>query len=309
MIDIGFRAPRHVVRWPLFALLLLLGAQPAAAADLVLDPAGGAVVEAVVNGVPLRLKVELDLLPGLTLNADAAARAGLGEGEGRWTERIGPLTLRGRSSEVDLILAGVPTKALVRWRDSPAAIGADGAVSIYSLPFDSVSIIRAAPTPAERQLSFATRLHENDGIHYSLPVGRHRVAVRFSLSRPRTTAPAAAAAVIAEQQGGRLGDERGVEEIAPGVERPVRLLRLGRPLAVGGLLVPVVMARTADFRGRHQLAWAEEANANGEIVVTGARASQEALYRITLGLDVLGRCSSATYRRSTGELRLRCAQD
>ena len=54
------------------------------------------------------------------------------------------------------------------------------------------------------------------------------------------------------------------------------------------------MVRTADFRGSHELAWAEEPSRGEEIVVTGAMASQEALYRITLGLDVLGRCSAAT---------------
>jgi hypothetical protein len=42
-------------------------------------------------------------------------------------------------------------------------------------------------------------------------------------------------------------------------------------------------------------------------VVTGKTPSQPPLYRITVGLDVLERCSSATYTRATGELRLRCS--
>jgi hypothetical protein len=290
------------------ATVLLIGAAPADGADLVLDGREGAFVDAVINGVTFRLKVEFDLLPGVTLNPDAAARAALGPGEGRWTERIGPITLRGRSSDdVPLILAGAPAEVSVRWRDGPAVMAADGAVSVHSLPFDSVTINRAQPQAREREISFVTRLHDNHGVHFRLPIGRRRIAVRFSLSRPRTTAPAAAAAIIAEQQGGVLGNESSVEEIAPGVERPVRPLRLGRALAFGGLSVPLLMVRTADFRGQHQLAWAQEPTSDGQIVVTGSRASQEALYRITLGLDVLGRCSSATYRRSTGELRLRCA--
>jgi hypothetical protein len=291
------------------AFLLLLACTPAAAADLVLDQASGAVVEGVINGVPLRLKVEFDHLEGITLNPDAAARAGLGHGDGEWVERIGPVRLEGRRTKLRLTVGGVETRASIRWRDSPAAVGADGIIGVHTLPFDSVEVQRAAARPGERELSFQTRLHDNHGVHYRLRVGKHRIAVRFSLSRPRTTAPAAAAAVIAEQQGGHLGDDRSVEEIALGVERPVRTLRLGTPLALGGLRVPALMARTADFRGGHQLAWAEPPSRDGEIVVTGARDSQEALYRITLGLDVLGRCSSATYRRSTGELRLRCAQD
>ena len=274
-----------------------------------LDVARGPHVEAVVNGVPLRLRVEFDLLPGITLNPDAASRAGLFPGEGTWTERIGPITLRGHRMKSRLALAGIETRENIRWRDSPAAIGADGVVSVHSLPFDSVTVERSAGVQGERELSFPTRLHDNHGIHYRLRVGRRRIAVRFSFSRPRTTAPAAAAAIVAEQQGGRLDHERGLEEIAPGVERPVRKLRFDRPLAFGGLSLPSLMARTSDFRGEHGLAWAERPSDDGEIVVNGQVESQEALYRITLGLDVLGRCSAATYRRAAGEIRLRCPQD
>ncbi len=297
---------RTLGRW--VPALLLLVAAPAAAEDLVLRADQGGIVEAVINGVPLRLKVEFDLLPGVTLNSGAAARAGLTR-TGGWKERIGPVTLLGSRAEARLTIAGVPISANIRWRDNPAATGADGAVSVHSLPFDSVTVNRAEAAPGERELSFPTRVHDNHGIHHRLPVGRRRIAVRFSLTRPRTTAPAAAAALIASHQGGRVGGEGSVETIVPGVDRPVRPLRLERPLTVGALAVPVLMVRIADFRGEHRLPWADQVGENGEIIVTGAVASQEALYRITLGLDVLGRCSSATYRRSTGELRLRCAQD
>ena len=290
------------------AFLLIVAPAPAAAGDLVLHAAQGATVEAVINGVPLRLKVEFDLLPGITLNSDAAARAGLIR-TGGWSERIGPIQLRGHKTQAQLMLAGAPASTEIRWRDNPAAIGADGAVSVYSLPFDSVTVERGAARPGEREIVFPTRLHENHGIHYRLRVGKRRIAIRFSLTRPRTTAPAAAAALVAAQQGGLVGEERGVETISLGVDRPVRPLRLDRPLPIGPFAIPMLMVRTADFRGEHQLAWEEQVGANGEIIVTGAVASQEALYRITLGLDVLGRCSAATYRRSSGELRLRCAQD
>lgn len=300
------QAIRAVYR-PTAALTLLLTVAPATAADLVLDGADGPHVTAVINGVPLRLKVAFDHTDGITLNPDAALRAGLGQGDGRWIEQIGPVELEGRSAQARLVLAGVATRTSIRWRGSPVLSGADGAVSAHTLPFDSVTVRRAAAAPGERELLFATRLHDNHGIHYRLKVGDRRVAVRFSLDRPRTTAPAAAAAVIAEQQGGQLGQERLLEEIVPGVERPVRPLRLDRPLAVAGLSVPVLMVRTSDFRGAHRSLLVEQPAAAGEIVVTGARPSQDALYRITLGLDVLGRCSAATYRRRTGELRLRCA--
>jgi catechol-2,3-dioxygenase len=68
------------------------------------------------------------------------------------------------------------------------------------------------------------------------------------------------------------------------------------------------MARTSDFRGKHKLTGTAERAREGEILVTGRLPSQDPLYRMTLGLDVLERCSAATYVRATGELRLRCAR-
>jgi hypothetical protein len=281
-------------------------AQPAPTA-LLLDAAAGPHVEANVNGVALRLRVEFDLAPDVTLNPDAAARAGLGRGDGRWRQRIGPVRLDGRMMRHRFLLAGVETRAVLRWHDRPVAAGADGLVSIHALPFDSVTVERRVPAAGEEELSFEARVDENHGLYIPTEVGGRRIAARLSFFRPRTTAPAAAAAVIAARHGGVIGDAAGVEEISLGVPRPVHLLELDRPLRVGGLAVPRLLVRTADFRGAHRLVRRPHDAEGGAIVVTGERRSQDPLYRITLGLDVLGRCSAATYVRKTGTIRLRCA--
>jgi hypothetical protein len=288
--------------------LLLLGAAPAAAADLVLSAAEGPYVEAELNGVRLRLKVEFDLLPDITLNPAAAARAGLAP-KGRWIQQIGPVKLRGRTARVPLTLAGVPIESGVRWQQRDAVAGADGLVSIHVLPFDSVTIERrgVGGGGGEREIVLQARVHDGHGVFVPVPVGGRRIAARLSFSRPRTTAPAAAVAVIARHHGGTLGTERGVEEIGFGVMRPVRPFRLARPLPVGALSVPAMMARTADFRGDHKLALPRPEGEDGEIVVAGQTPSQDSLYRITLGLDVLGRCSAASYSRASRTIRLRCA--
>jgi hypothetical protein len=66
------------------------------------------------------------------------------------------------------------------------------------------------------------------------------------------------------------------------------------------------MVRTADFRGDHKLALAATQVRPDEIVVAGKKPSQEPLYRITVGLEALGRCSAATYARQARQLALRC---
>ena len=58
------------MRAMLLTLIGLVAAVPAAAeaADLVLTPASGQMVDAVINGVSLKLRVELDHTEGVTLN-------------------------------------------------------------------------------------------------------------------------------------------------------------------------------------------------------------------------------------------------
>lgn len=289
----------------LFLAPALAAFSPASAADLVLD-GSAPLIQAEIGGVPLRLKVVLDHAPGITLNPDAAARAGLGKGEGEWVERIGPVKLRGRFANLSLVIAGVPAEASVRWPERPSSTDADGEISIDSLPFETVALKRREAAPGEREFAFQTKLHANHGVHIPFLAGRRRIAARLSFSRARTSAPAAAGAAIAAVHGGALGPEKSYEEIRLGVARPVWPLRLERPLQIGALAVPLIMVRASDFRGKHRLERRPEPSLE-QIVVTGERRSQDALYRITIGLDVLGRCSAATYSRATGVLRLRCA--
>jgi hypothetical protein len=280
---------------------------PAHSADLVLDEVSGHIVEARINGVPLRLKVELDHSHSITLNPAAAARAGLGDGTGRWIEIIGPVRLNGRFARPPIVIDGKKVRAQVHWQERAAVSGADGTITPYLLPYDRVILQRRPQSGPEQELLFSSKLHDNHGIHVPVRVGKRRLAVRMSLSRPNTSAPAAAAAIIARAHGGLVSEGRVFEEIAFGVKRPALRLRLQQPLRIGALPISELLARTADFRGDHELARAQAAVPEGEIVVTGKTPSQPPLYRMTVGLDVLGRCSSATYTRGTGELRLRCA--
>lgn len=301
------RFGRYLLPAVLFFLALLLPAPPAHSADLLLDEASGHIVEASINGVPLRLKVELDHSHSITINPAAAARAGLGNGQGRWVEIIGPVRLHGRVARPNIFIGDKEFTAPVHWQEQEAVSGADGTITPHLLPFDRVTLQRRPQSAPEQDLVFSSKLHDNHGIHVPVRVGEKRVAVRMSLSRANTSAPAAAAAIIARKHGGVVSEARILEEIAFGVKRPARILRLQQPFQVGGLTIPALLARTADFRGKHKLARAQAPMPEGEILVTGKTHSQPPLYRVTLGLDVLGRCSSATYTRGTGELRLRCA--
>lgn len=289
------------------AALLLVAAAPGSAADLVLEAGTGPYVQALVNGVPLRLRVDFDHGRSLTLNPEAAARAGLGAGQGRWTQIIGRVRLRGRFAEMPVTPAGQMTRAKVNWQAVPVAADADGVVTPYLLPFDRVTLERRPARAGERDMVFGSSIHGNHGIHVPVRIGKRLIAARLSFHRPRTTAAAAAAAVILGAHGGALEGARSLEEIGYGVKRPARPLRLDRALRIGDLTIARLMARSADYRGKHKLALPSAPVPDGDMLVTGWPPSQGPLYRITIGLDVLERCSAASYVRATGELRLRCA--
>jgi hypothetical protein len=293
--------------WLAAAALFLAAAAPARASDLVLDAAAGPYVEALINGVPLRLRVDFDHGRSLTLNPEAAARAGLGNGHGRSIHTIGPVRLPGRFAEMPVTLAGQTTRAKVNWQERAVAADADGVVTPHLLPFDRVTLERRPAGAGERDIVLESRIHWNHGIHVPVRIGKRRIAARLSFHHPRTTAAAAAAAVIIEAHGGALEGARHLEEIGFGVKRPARPLRLARALRIGDLAITRLMARSADYRGKHKLALPSAPVKDSDILVTGRRPSQDALYRITVGLDVLERCSAASYVRATGELRLRCA--
>ena len=295
---------RRAAAWA--SLILLPGAVPASARDLVLD-AGAPFVDAEINGVRLRLKADFDHSLTIRLNPEAAARAGLGRGEGSWTEIVGPVQLRGRTITLPAAIAGATVQAEVNWNDRSATRDADGTISPHLLPYDNVTIERRRPVAGEQLVSIPAALHDNHGLHMPLRLGERRIAVRLSLVRQRSIATAAAAAVIAKHHGGTLGESKSSEEIVFGVVRPVRPLTLAKPILLGPVEVRVLMARPADYRGKHDLPAIGEAGAREGIVVTGRRRSQDPMYRVTLGLDVLGRCSAVTYRRLERQLRLRCA--
>jgi hypothetical protein len=287
-------------------LLTALGHAPVGAADLVLNTVSDRTVVAAVNGVPLRLEVRFDHEGSVNLNRDAAARAGLGRGTGKSLMRIGPVQIPGRHTQAVLNIAGQPVKAEISWYERDCTRSADGTISAALLPFDSVTIKRGAGARSGAPIAFQTRFHKNHGLYVPVQAGGKTIAVRFSMDDERSTAPAAAAALLVRHHGGALSSTRASEEIGFGVVRPVRQLRFERPVPVGALRLPTIMVRAADFRGDHRLPQSVSAQPEDAIVVTGVRKSQEALYRMTLGSDVLGGCSAIGFVRASRLMWAQC---
>lgn len=295
-----------LLRISLAAATSLAGAGVAQAQHLILGSGTGHVVNAEVNGMPLRLKVRLDHELAVNLNPGAAGRARLID-SGKSLMDIGPISLQGRSADTEVMISGRKVEASVRWYDTDAATEADGTISAALLPFQSVTLETAIPVSRSRIIFFKTRRDDNHGIYVPIRGGRRTVAVRFAPDQPSTVALAAAGAVIGREYGGRLGEARTMVDVAFGISRPARQLWLERHLAIGAFTLRALLVRTADFRGGNKLPQTVYSKGEDAIVVTGAVQGQKSVYRMTIGSDVLVGCWAATYARAAKSLVFRCA--
>jgi hypothetical protein len=132
-----------------------------------------------------------------------------------------------------------------------------------------------------------------------------RLRVRFNPHEPRTLATAGAAVRIANAYEGRVSGETAPAHIAFGISRPVRTMRLGRPLMLGPLAISELGVRTADFGNASVIR--EEGGDPDEVIVTGDRRRNRNRDRLSLGADQLARCSSIVFDKRRREIRLTCA--
>jgi len=289
----------------LFALLAAApaGGRPAAPAGLLAVPAARPFVTVAVNGQPLRLKVDLGAHGAVILNPQAAARARLDE-EGRVTMRIGPVKLRGSRASPRLELGQARWKSEVMWFDRSYVEDADGVVGPHHLPFAEVTF--EGQGQGNSAFSIEARNSEDRGVFAPMRIAGKKVAVRFSLLRPRSFATGSAGALLAKQQGGRLDRDVVQQHLGWDVSRPTRRLAMAQPWKVGEFSLADILVRLRDYRGKSVLPTAEADASAQDIVVTGRVGRQGVEHFLTIGLDQLHSCRSVTYSRAAKQLSFRC---
>ena len=99
----------------------------AAAADLTVDAASDFLIDATINGQPVRLRVDPETSGYIVLNPATVQRLGLRRSMLGSRTRIGPVRLTGGSKVAEVSLGGVTGDRRLVWIDRPAVEGADGA--------------------------------------------------------------------------------------------------------------------------------------------------------------------------------------
>jgi hypothetical protein len=306
-------------RWPVSGSILPVAAalllQAAPASDDVLDvPADGmfdgmlAAAEG-APGLPVRIHVSPAMPYRPFLTARVAAAAKLVPVPVPHVIRVGPVRLDGTPGTAFVAMAGKGFLRGVTWFGAPMAEGADIALGPQALPWHQVRFRLRPARPGERRLRFPIVRENLIATVVRFRIGRHEVRLGFAPERPVSIATAAAGALLAETNGGRLAGTRERIRLATGIERPVRPLRLARPLSVEGLTIASLLVRTRDFGGETSLpglAGDEAGTSPDEVVVTARADASPAVYYIMLGADALAPCSSITFDNDRRRVELSC---
>jgi hypothetical protein len=295
-----FRFPALVA-----ALLALFLTAPATAKDLILDPASGYLVDATINGVPVRLRVDPETSGFIILNGEAAKRINLRRSMIGARAVIGPVRVDGSTKVARVAIGGVTGRRRLVFTDKVAAPGADGLIGPADMPFDRVTFQLRAPAAGERSVGLPMKWERSFGLFYPVAYGDQEVRFRFSTVRQDSVATAAAGAVIAALHGGAWSGAPGEQMIKYEVVRPVRPMTLARPASFAGLPLNRFLVRTSDSRGSNLLPTDAPSDPD-EIVVTGQRERQKARYDLSLGLDWLSACSSLAWDNRAKVMTLSC---
>ncbi len=285
----------------LFAWLSL--AVPAMAAELRVTVDGNFLIGATINGHAVRLRVDPETSGYIILNAEAVARIGLRRSMIGSRAQIGPVRLDGSSKVAELSIGGVTGDRRMVWIDREMVAGADGLIGPADMHYDRVVFDLGPARAGEASFELPLEFARAGGLFFPLQLGEDLLRVHFSLIKPDSLATAAAGARLSELNGGQWAGGPRDQLIHYGVSRPVRPLRLSRPVSLNGLLFSEFHVRTSDNRGDLTLPPDPDADPD-EVVVTGSR--QRARFDLTLGLDRLRQCSRLVWDNLSRRMILHC---
>jgi len=293
-----------MLKFPCFLLAWMLPAASAAAADLVVEARADYVIEALINGQPVRLRVDPETSGYVVLNPEAAARIGLRPSLMRSRTRIGPVRLDGASKVANVSIGGVAGNRRLVWIDRPVVAGADGVIGPADMPYDRVTFTIGPPHEGEAVFEMEMAYNRSFGLYVPLTLGEHEFHFQFSLMKPFSLATAGAGATLAELNGGSWAGDAVDQVIEFNVARPVRPMAFARPVSLRGLELRTLRVRTGDNRGNLSLPPEPDADPD-ELVVTGA-SRQRAAFVVHVGADRLSHCSSLVWDNRTRHMILHC---
>lgn len=286
------------MRWGFLAFLFAaLVSAPAfaqpSAITLRADPAP--IVEAEINGRPVRLEIDLRVPDNLILSSAAADRLGV-QRVPFVAIRVGVVgggTMRGRVARPRLVFGREDARALSGVFPAPVSTRADGVIGPGVLPYDIITIVLGPETPGMRDIVWA--LDSADVWRPQIDIGGHDTALYFDVANP---------ASIFNMTAARTFDDAGLIHAAGELrEAPLFLgLRTNMQPVTTNLTVEGLGLGTTLARTNAPLLGALEEDA----IVVEAQGTP-APPHLSLGREALAHCAYIRVERRTRRMTLRCA--
>lgn len=273
-------------------------------------------VDAVIAGQPVRLRLDFGAHAPVTLTPAAAARLGLASDvrpnskekpdRGVVISKVGRRTVRVPWSREDVTVEGVTQQFPVLTPPDYAAGVSDGSIKPTVLP---CAVVRLEQRAARADDGETVLRVVDDGTFDGLPVrlkaGREDIQVEFSPWRERSVGTAAVGGILVSLLGGSLTGPVVDTPVVYGIVRPTRLLRLDRPWDAAGVKVPALMMRLSDWEGDYAVP--PDADLEADLIQVARRRDPQRSFRLLhLGQDVLRDCASFEWRREGDLLAVRC---
>ncbi|MBX9796119.1 hypothetical protein [Sphingomonas sp.] len=301
-------------------LLALAGAsappdrQSAAATELTTTP--GALVEAEVEGKPVRLQLRAGGPDRLILNGETVARLGIKRADffGSASFSVaGRREFKGESRPLDFVIGGMKQKGRAFWfTDAPPQTG-DGSIGPLALPQARLRF-DLGPAAADQKLyafPYYGAINGQSLTAHELSPGL-RMGVSFDLEEtgPYPIASAAAGAVIANDHGGTVSGASWDVEIIFGVKRPVRLMTLERPFVFGPFAFRQIAVRVrnrVDAAGHGaDIPEAGAVEDPSEVVVTANAKGVKPVHSFAIPRAAFAPCSTLLFDKAAKTISVMC---
>jgi hypothetical protein len=264
-----------------------------------------------INRQPMRWRIDPAAFNIPFLSGEAATRASLRAGDVALLYAVGPQVVRG---ETGLTTFGRRARrSTVAWFPKPYAAGLDGVIGPGGLAEERVRFVFRTPRRGERtavlpMIGQDGPLGEWGSLFARIEVGGEPMRVRFDPHHPHTLATANAGRRLAAAYGGRFAGAPFATEIAFGIERPVRRMRLARPVTVGPLALTAIGVRTGDVGSSAAVPEAGTPPPDPDEIVVVARDKRHdpERDRLSLGADVLRPCSTLVFDKRARTIELSC---
>lgn len=273
---------------------------------------GEGIVAGTINGAPVRWRIDPGATGMPTLRPEVAARAGLKPGMFTGVLMVGPVKRVAPTGVAKLTVGSVKLKRRVTWPQGAGA-GVDGTIGPAGLEDQVIRFQLRPAMPGERTVALPlTGGGGPFGADWTpmlarVPLASGSIEVRFDPLLTHSVVSAGAGQLLAAAHDGRLAGEPERMRVVLDVERPVRRMRLARPFPVGPLAVSDIYVRTADYGNVSGIREDGDVVDPDEVTVVAAGKRDRRNYRLTLGNDVLARCSAIVFDKRAKQLRLTCA--